>query len=87
MCTSTPTPMSPRLRARAGWLWSGRNAIVAGLSAAAIHGSKWVDAQSPIELIHHNRHRLAGMRFLGDRITDDEIVRIDGIGVTTTGFG
>lgn len=75
--------VTPVTRARAGWLWSGRNAIVAGLSAAAIHGSKWVDGQSPIELIHHNRHRLAGMRVWGDRINDAEIVRIDGMGVTT----
>lgn len=70
-------------RAQAGWLWSGRNGIIAGLSAAAVHGSKWVDAQSPVELIHHNRHRLPGLRVRGDRIGADEIVRIDGMKVTT----
>jgi len=70
-------------RAQGGWLWSGRNAVIAGLSAAAVHGSKWVDAQSPVEMIHSNRHRLNGMRIWGDRIDDDEIVWIDGMAVTT----
>ncbi len=77
------TDVTAVTRARAGWLWSGRNAIIAGLSAAAVHGSKWVNPQSPVELIHDNRHRLAGLRVWGDRIDDDEIVRIDGMAVTT----
>ena len=31
------------LRAKAGWLWARRRGVVAGFSAAALHGSKWVD--------------------------------------------
>ncbi len=70
-------------RARAGWLWSGRQAIIAGHSAAAVHGSKWVDAASPVELIHDNRHRIQGLLIWGDRTDDDEVVLIDGMAVTT----
>ena len=29
-------------KARAAWLWSGRRATVAGVSAAALHGSLWI---------------------------------------------
>jgi len=77
------TAVTAVTRARAGWLWSGRSAIIAGHSAAAMHGSKWVDAQSPVELIHNNRHRLAGIHIWGDQIDDDQIVSIDGVPVTT----
>lgn len=38
-------------RALAAWLWSGKQAVVAGNSAAALLGAKWVDAQAPAELI------------------------------------
>ncbi|CAG6865523.1 DUF559 domain-containing protein [Mycobacterium avium subsp. paratuberculosis] len=71
------------LRARAGWLWSGRRAVVAGFSAAALHGSKWVDAMTVVDLIHHNRYRQPGIRVHGDRIEEDEITVVDGILVTS----
>jgi hypothetical protein len=38
-------------RAVAAWLWSGRTAVVAGNSAAALLGAKWVDPQAPAELV------------------------------------
>jgi very-short-patch-repair endonuclease len=41
-------------RTRAAWLWSGREAVVAGLAASALHGAKWVDEDVPIELIWRN---------------------------------
>lgn len=71
------------LRARAGWLWSRRRGVVAGFSAAALHGSKWVDAMTMVDLIHHNRHRQPGIRVHGDRIEEDEITVVDGILVTS----
>lgn len=70
-------------RARAAWLWSGRRAVVAGFSASALHGSNWVDADRPAELIHHNRHRLPGLMVRGDGLRPEEVQRIDGIPVTT----
>ena len=37
--------VEPTLRQRtiAAWLWSRREAVIAGAAAAAIHGAKWVD--------------------------------------------
>jgi hypothetical protein len=71
------------LRAKAGWLWAKRQGVVAGASAAAMHGSKWVEDTTTVELIHGNRHRLPGLFARGDRIEDDEITIIDGVPVTT----
>jgi hypothetical protein len=42
--------LTPTTRAIAAWLWSRRLATVAGLSAAALHGTRWIDAQLPAEL-------------------------------------
>lgn len=71
------------LRAKAGWLWAKRQAVVAGLSAAALHGSKWVDEMTTVELLHGNRHRLPGIHTRGDRVEYDEIVTVDGVPVTS----
>jgi very-short-patch-repair endonuclease len=70
------------LRAKAGWLWTGRQGVVAGLSAAAVHGSQWVDDNGPLELIHDNRHRLPGIQTRSDRVEEDEIVNVAGLMVT-----
>lgn len=42
-------------RALAAWLWSGKEAVVAGNSAAALLGAKWVDPHAPAELISNRR--------------------------------
>lgn len=42
--------LTPATRAVAAWLWSGRKATVAGLSAAALHGTEWIDVDEPAEL-------------------------------------
>ncbi len=47
--------LSPVRRARAAWLWSRRRGVVAGLSASALHGARWVEAEKPAELLHDNR--------------------------------
>lgn len=75
--------LTPAVRAKAGWLWSRRRGVVAGFSASALHGSKWVDATQPAELIHDNRHRLPGLQVRGDRLQPDEIQVIGGVAVTT----
>lgn len=71
------------LRAKAGWLWAKRQGVVAGVSAAALHGSKWVEDTTTVELIHGNRHRLPGLHTRGDRIEEDEITVVNGVPVTT----
>lgn len=63
--------LTPLVRARAGWLWSRRRGIVAGLSASALHGARWVDVTAPLEILHSNRNPLPGLRVRGNRIEDD----------------
>ncbi len=74
--------LTPALRAHAGWLWTKRHGVVAGFSAAALYGSRWVDKTQPVELLHGNRHRLPGIRTYGDRLEEDEIAVHGGIPVT-----
>lgn len=69
-------------RAIAGWLWSRRGGIVAGFSASALHGSKWVEATRPAELIHDNHHRLPGLLTRTSAFEPDEIQDIDDVPVT-----
>ncbi len=69
-------------RAKAGWLWSRRRGVVAGFSASALHGSKWVEPTRPAELIHDNRHRLSGLRVCTNTFEPDEIQTIAVVPVT-----
>jgi hypothetical protein len=48
-------------RARAAWLWSGGDATLTGLSAAAVLGTKWLNADEPAELCRANRHAPPGI--------------------------
>ena len=74
--------LTPRVRAQAGWLWSRRRGIIAGLSAAALHGAKWVDERAPLEILHTNRNPNRGLLVRGDRISEDEFELLEGIPVT-----
>ncbi len=76
---SPDTELTPQLRAYAGWLWSRRRGIIAGLSASALHGAKWVDVTAPLEIIHSNRNRLPGIQVRGEGIREDEVGVIEGI--------
>ncbi|OCB12386.1 hypothetical protein A5717_16960 [Mycolicibacterium porcinum] len=75
--------LTPVDKAVAAWLWSGRRAVVAGLSAAALHGSKWIDAAHPAELNQSSQHRTAGILLHSDTLWDDETCRVGDIRVTT----
>lgn len=70
-------------RAQAAWLWSRRRAVVAGLAAAALHGSKWVDPSLTVDLYHDNRHRLPGLMTRAEPLSDDEVCVVSGIPATT----
>jgi hypothetical protein len=75
-------PLTPVTRAVAAWLWSGRNATVAGLSAAALHGAQWIDPCFPAEL---NRAEACDGPIVIHRemLRGDEISVVKGIPVTT----
>ena len=74
---------SLRDRAVAAWLWSRREAVVAGVAASALHGAKWVDDDSPVELIWRNARAPEGVVTRDDLLFEDEIQRLDGLTVTT----
>lgn len=80
---SPGTELTPLVRAKAGWLWSRRRGIVAGNGAAAAHGAKWVDLEAPLEMIHSNRNPLAGLDVRTVEIQEDEIIRVDGVPITS----
>lgn len=76
-------PLTPVTRAIAAWLWSGRTAIVAGLSAAALHRTAWIDAWLPAELNRRSRDKARGIVLHSDLLWDDETLVRDGITMTT----
>lgn len=71
------------VRARAAWLWSRRRGVLAGRSAAALHGAKWIDNGAPAEILYENRHTPAAVHTWSGRVEDDEIAVVDGLPVTT----
>jgi uncharacterized protein DUF559 len=74
---------SLRNRSEAAWLWSGRRGVLAGLAAAALHGSSWVDDDEPVELIWRNPHPPAGVITRNQRLANDEITHVARLPVTT----
>lgn len=76
-------PLTPVTRAVAAWLWSGRAATVAGLSAAALHRTAWIDAWLPAELNRRSRDKTRGIVLHSDTLWDDEWCVRDGIRLTT----
>lgn len=76
--------LTARLRAEAAWLWSRRRGTLAGRSAAAIHGAKWLDPRAPAELLYANRRPPNGIHTWADAVPTDELVVVDGMRVTTT---
>lgn len=81
--------LDPQRRAVAAWLWSQRDATVAGLSAAALHGTKWIDAALPAELVRQDTCDVDGILIHRARLAGDERCVVQGIPMTTparTGF-
>jgi hypothetical protein len=75
--------LTPVTRAVAAWLWSGRTATVAGLSAAALHRTAWIDDWLPAELNRPSRDKARGIILHSDSLDDDEACVRDGIRLTT----
>jgi hypothetical protein len=71
-------------RGVAAWLWSGRQATAAGLSAAALHGTRWIDPALPAELHRRNGKPVDGIVIHRDELWDDEVCTLRrGIAATT----
>ena len=77
--------VQPSLRQRtfAAWLWSHREAVIAGRAAAALHGSKWVDENVAVELIWRNSRASHGVLTRDELLLGDEIQSLGNLRVTT----
>jgi hypothetical protein len=74
--------LTPLQRAEAAWLWSRRRGVVAGNSAAALLGAKWVSRDLDAELVHDNRKSPPRLVVHTDTLKPDEVVTVDGIALT-----
>lgn len=75
--------LSPARRARAAWLWSRRQGVPAGISAAALWGAKWIDPPLPAELIHRNQRSPTGLTVRNDTLLPGETQLLQGMRTTT----
>lgn len=71
------------LRAKAAWLRSRRRGVLAGYSASALHGARWIDAGLPANILDTNRRPTRGVVAWADVIDDDDICLIGRIRLTT----
>jgi hypothetical protein len=75
--------LSPRQRSRAAWLWSGRQAVMAGLSAAELLGAKWIEPGAPAEVVHANRRPPPLIHVHTDVLLAGETETVCGLPATT----
>ncbi len=68
-------------KACAAWLSTG--ATLAGLSAAAVLGTKWLDGNAPAEIARADRHAQRGIVVHSDLLADDEVHTRWGMRLTT----
>lgn len=73
--------LTAALRARAAWLSTG--ATLAGVSAAAVLGAKWLDSNAPAEIVRNDKHSQPGMVAHGYRVLDEEVRLAAGIPATS----
>jgi hypothetical protein len=80
-----PVSATPSLYANTvgAWLWSGRRGLITGRAASALHGSKWVSEDAPIELLWGNNRPPKGIVTRRDQFADDEVVLINGMSVAS----
>lgn len=76
-------PLTARDRAYAAWLWSQRKATLAGMSAAAMHGTRWLAQDAPAELTRVRSGTASGILIHRDTLFDDEVCLVQSIDCTT----
>lgn len=75
------TELTAAAKAHAAWLSTG--ATLAGLSAAAVFGTKWLDGAAPAEIVRADRHAQSGIVVHSFELGDDEVHTVRGMRVTT----
>lgn len=73
--------LTAAVKARAAWLSTG--ATLAGISAAAILGTKWLDPVAPVEIVRADRHGQPGIVVHTYALADDEVNMVWGMRATT----
>ncbi len=68
---------------QAAWLWSGRRGVIAGRAAAALHGAKWIDDFTPVELLGPFNHQPPGVIVRRERCSAEDVVELAGLPVTS----
>ena len=67
----------------AAWLWTGRRGVIGGRAAAALHGARWIDDATPIELIAPHTRKRPGVIVHEEQIKPDEICYVGGLPVSS----
>ncbi|MFI8567474.1 endonuclease domain-containing protein [Rhodococcus sp. NPDC078407] len=84
------TTLDARALAVAASVCVGDGAVIAGTSAAAVHGARWIDPTIPPSVLADRRsHQLPGLRIHQDAFDTDDVMAIGGFAVSTpvrTGF-
>jgi len=70
-------------RARSAWLWCGGEATLIGSSAAAIYGTKWLDADRAAELCRRDRRHPPGITVRTYQLPPDDVNWVDDVRLTT----
>jgi hypothetical protein len=70
-------------RAEAAWLWSRRGGVIAGLTAAKLHGAKYIDEDLPIELAWWGRRPPPGIVTHKVQLAADDVVVRGGLPFTS----
>ncbi|HTY33177.1 hypothetical protein [Mycobacterium sp.] len=65
------------------WLWSRRRAVIAGAAASALHGARWVGADTPVELVSKNARPQRGLIVRNETLAADEVTAIKRLPVTS----
>ena len=81
--TRPDVELSVQHLATAAWLWSRRGGVIGGLTAAALHGARYVERTRPIELVWSNGRSPRGITTRRHDLLPDEITRLRGLPVTT----
>lgn len=70
--------LTARLRAEAAGLFAGPDAVLCGLSAAAVHGTQWLDVNAPAEVVRTNRHSPTGLTVHSYALAPEEVREVGG---------
>jgi hypothetical protein len=65
------------------WLWSRGRAVIAGAAASALHGARWVDADTTIDLVSKSARPQHGLIVRNETLGADEVTAIKRLPVTS----